>query len=823
MAGRGGGGGGGPKGQGGGSGRSLPPAAAADGSPPNPSVPRHPRDEYSGGGGGASNGALPVAVVGGPPQHLRSAAPQTAWADRSTLSQTAESAPAGGGGAQQHSQSAMSATIHSSNIRHHRQSGMKKRQQQQRPNPPPPPITPSIPDRLAATAITGTFEFLKLSAHAFPTVFGAVVAKLDATTPLRLKHWFRILNEAIQQLVRVLAATPSGRVFRYKFVELFRHLVGGASSDASRQVLVDSTSCLVKGFAALNTPEVHEFLRQSAVTGCRVLDALPQFRELAHDVPQLACSMAQLLDDPHTTVAVAQVAAYLLHALEMEHANGYRRSVQSKEQRREEAEKSSRRRRERSRRQQATYDDARAVLTDPNATVEQALLASILGPDVVVDQEDEDGASIPSNVFLDGDGGGDHEDDDHETDDRDKRRQQLHVDWDEQASLRQQVDSSQEGSSGQQRTPTRRRGDAGTADDHGVQEEGKPLEWHERARDDVDVALLREKIHRAASSSKRQHLQQPAPSAPAAAGAVDNDADVVPRTEGYVDVEDLAEARSPRPDHHRARARTALHLDQTGMDEELVGNVAPNQVPMESSSDDDDSDASVVADNTTKRKAGEGAVDHFYRVLDVCLEQQRTDTMKWVVEQEEQQQENGVEPRHGNVRKHPQSESLGIDNPVVSSSDTLKRQLDAFKAHFGSNVQPVVDGDASALYGVLKHRRLVLLVLAVALLTVLVFTSFACYGMYVFFRSSAPTVQAERQLPAKEMASSSSSSSGAAREVVIRVIREVVHVDINGQALDPSDVKHTAVSDEGIDDITRCVAESDEGVDDITRCVTEAI
>ena len=56
--------------------------------------------------------------------------------------------------------------------------------------------------------------------------------------------------------------------------------------------------------------------------GCRVVDvaAMDRNKTLIHDFYDLLWSGVELANDPATTVAMAEVAAYLCHALEMEDA-----------------------------------------------------------------------------------------------------------------------------------------------------------------------------------------------------------------------------------------------------------------------------------------------------------------------------------------------------------------------------------------------------------------------------------------------------------------------------------------------------------------------
>jgi hypothetical protein len=194
-----------------------------------------------------------------------------------------------------------------------------------------------------------------------------------------------------------------------------------------------------------------------------------------------------------------------------------------------------------------------------------------------------------------------------------------------------------------------------------------------------------------------------------------------------------------------------------------------------------------VHDNHNRQTEAAPAVLRFYRTLDDLLEQKRAQK---VAEPESSDEEFNFT----NQRAVP---SAG------SSNDTRK--------FFQARVKKLRDGQVELRCarttqrrkGVTKFRELaklhqgfVLVVLGIVLLCTLALFGFAVFGMHTFvqMQSKSTSYGAQpviSQLPANP-------------EVVIRIIREVVHVREDGSVIETA--SDSAVSDEELEKVTECVA-----------------
>eukprot|EP00978_Attheya_sp_CCMP212_P038178 scaffold186698_cov55-Attheya_sp.AAC.2 len=214
---------------------------------------------------------------------------------------------------------------------------------------------------------------------------------VTSVTPIRVQDWCRIGTKSIHQFfsVMVWGDTPEGNRFRSRLSTVITDdLVEVVSCDKGRQVLVDSVGAVVKLADALGTPQVKALLEHVAVLTCRIADAAstPAAKQLYHNLPEAIWAFFELAADPHTTLALAEVTAYLCHALEMEHVlhrPAERRQLSAQNQKfiRLKRKRRARQRHERNRHHRATYLDP-VMLHDADdgidaPTVEQVILSSM--------------------------------------------------------------------------------------------------------------------------------------------------------------------------------------------------------------------------------------------------------------------------------------------------------------------------------------------------------------------------------------------------------------------------------------------------------------
>jgi hypothetical protein len=195
-----------------------------------------------------------------------------------------------------------------------------------------------------------------------------------------------------------------------------------------------------------------------------------------------------------------------------------------------------------------------------------------------------------------------------------------------------------------------------------------------------------------------------------------------------------------------------------------------------------------VLENLNSQREEAPAVLQFYRTLDDLLERKRA---KRVAEQESSDEEFD----YSNQRAAP---SAG------SSKDTWK--------FFNARVKTLRDGQVERRRSrttqrrkrVTKFRELaklqqgyLLVVLVIFLLCTLVLVGFAGFGMYTFVRMKSKATSRGAQTVISQPRSNP--------EVVIRIIREVVHVREDGSVIDTAS-DDSAVSDEELEKVTECVA-----------------
>jgi len=511
--------------------------------------------------------------------------------------------------------------------------------------------------------------------------------------------------------------------------------------------------CCVKFADALHTPEFKDLLEQVSVLACRVVDAAASGRnkQLLHNWNTMVWSGCELLADPSTTLALAEVTSYLCYALEMEDAALHNFSK----------EELAARRKERSQYQRATYVDP-TLVTDPEATVEQVILSSMGVTTQTGERDDVDDSSIPSSVVVE---------------------QTQESEW-EQSSIRQKVE--------EQRSVV----------DAALHEEDEESEWHERAKNGVDLPLLKEEITRRAVEVERQRTFRTKPSTTTSSAAAqvkstdrqqrDRRSEQKPQREGDMEevgvvttVEDEEEEGEDVPARPASSAKSKVQLQVS------PGDDGPPCEPTITYN----KEGWPHAKNTLPLE-GETPENYFYRTLDEMLNQKRKDAVRsmftgYVKDAVKQ-------PKEGKVRTRQAQQSK-----ISPSKGTVKQRLTALGAQIDENLDQEDRRKLKEMEQVVhKHKRLVYAGLALLGLIVVAWIGFGCYGIYCLSYPSAFSSLRK----AKSVLTRSPVHSN--QEIVIRVIREVVHVDQEGNVLEGKGSESTVVSQEGIDKITQCVAQA---------------
>lgn len=673
-----------------------------------------------------------------------------------------------------------------SNKRHHQQHRNRRRSHastdsHSAPSEPQlPQHAPSLPDRIGAAALGGTMDLLKLTGGLALNTTGALVAPpLHVTrtillpqllaalktvvadlTPRRLKDWFRILYTSLHHVVSVLQTTQRGAALRSLLVTCVVDVVELLTSDASRQVLLDSMSCWVKFAEAMNTPQTHAYLSQLAVTACRFMDALASGRSkrLAHDTSRLMQSLSQLVADPVTIVALAQVTAYIVYALEAEDAHLYDENENDEKNKTIRTAAQQRRRKERDEAQAQTYT-SKYTTSDPDATVEQVILSSLGecdingGGAVEIEQENDtvnNGLdAIPKNVEV-------------------RKQQQQSVEDDLQESW-QPIAAT---------TLTE------------MDDELLELRWDDKARTGVDVAYLH--VHITERTRKLQEQEQmlqqksaaslPKSRQPIVETVMDDEDGQSAADDLSVEIEELQE--KCRTQKKNLKTQPRIGLDDTTT-QECDCPAGTSSIPLNLFPDD----------SRLQALEGETSLDHFYRILDQTLEENRMDAFKSVLSAKDKEStttstENTAPlQQRGRVLYDPQNGNLDQINAKVP----IKHMLNSLRGEIAEERRR---RGAGATTGQRKYAWIGLFTVLVSLWIVL-----GCYGLYSLVNRP---FQGQGRAPVGIFGQEDSGSPNQ-QELVIRVVREVVHVDKRGNVIDRGGHTATILDEKALDKLTQCV------------------
>ena len=707
-----------------------------------------------------------------------------------------------------------------------------RRQPYHRPNnrvvqddaPSPTAAGPSLPDQVLASAVAGTVEFLKVAGGWTLTATGKVVAPplhitrtvvlpqlwqatvqvLGQATPQRVQDWLRIFQLALVQFMAVLGSTESGSEFRHRLVLVLGDLLDCLSSTATRQVVVDLTASVVSLGQALYTPEMKQLGQQWTIALTRILQVLSSGRvqQALLDGHELWWALCAVWADPQTTAAVAEVTAYLCYALEMEdalldgaagHCSQDKKETEPARRTKQKQQQQQRRRQHRGAYQQTTYHD-RVLLRNPNTTVEEAILSS-LG---VSDQPKKDcqvpgfSASLNERVTKGNSG-----------------------------PVCPNDDNDQDSCSANDKDTTTASFDdyQGHYDDPRSNANRSAVHWDERARNDVHVEYLRNQIAQHHSPARTAPIQRHTPPSTSTSSTV-----VVPDVEdGPTNEDTRSSIHSPttrgggRPSRTRKRARTPI--DTAPMAEQ-----GPEWVP-EPLTNAPSQTATATLLQTPTENDDDTAADYFHRVLHDFLSQKRAQGVDRVL-QDQLNASNGPDnavasfwTRPGRVTTNNTTNNNKEKQPQVTEPvDSIRQQLQALRnelAHKTTTQQqrtavassrsssvssPKPTTTARALSFVQRHKWWILVGVALWFL-LLVTTGFglACYGFYALVWAS----------PAAGPSPQSFHHHHPEDDVVIRIVRQVVHVDAQGRVLDLNHVEHAPkkpLSDQELDQISHCIA-----------------
>jgi hypothetical protein len=653
---------------------------------------------------------------------------------------------------------------------------------------------PSLPDRIAATALTGTLELLRHVGEAtlhttgalvapplhltrtvvLPNLWAALVDYLASSSPVRLQDWFRIVQSSAYHIYHALQNTEAGHALSQRVWIVAADLVSCLCADSTRQVLVDAMATMVK---------LADLSLQATLTACRAIDALSSGRckLLAYDVRAAWAAAVALAADPVTITALAEVTAYLCYALEMEESalaaaaaaashhgsnrDGTETTATATARTGGMATRSGpQRRRERNIYQNITTTQADTL--QGGRSVEDVILGS-LGTTGITNNTSNDAAFSDSDdpstattpIILNSNILG-------KSNPKHAGRNSAHEDA-ATSSL----------SSAPPRSAT-----AASSNYH---------EWHhERARRDVNVQALRQGIEERAVRLKAEKHYQSVHLAAAGASAAavplvpestanesmpriqPNGTAVAPQsnddTGENLDLEELGvvytvEEKDPNGTQHNDQAEREQSTNTT--QRRRVALTESQSFPADSHTMTDSNDVAQALrdDDPLKESIQDGtSVQQFHRILAEILTAQRDEAIRQTLAGGKDKRTRL--PTIGTLRRRPTTttNASGTTTSMAGRQTTVRDRLAALRAELVTGPSATEMERLNRIKRVLgKEGKMVLVIGAMVVAAIALFwIAFGCYGLYMFFRSTPLPLPHAHVVPS------------ATQEIVVRIIRE---------------------------------------------------
>lgn len=440
-------------------------------------------------------------------------------------------------------------------------------------------------------------------------------------------------------------------------------------------------------------------------------------KQLMNDFKETLWSGVELMSDPSTILALAEVTATLCHTLEMEDAL-YRR-MKEKPQRRFERNQFTT--------QAYTEPD---LMRHTDVTVEQVIMSG-LGGDYT--QPPRGGGPPLGSVAFEN-----------------------------------PVDMA-----------------ATSASDGSIPPEDQ---WTKAGRDKVDSPYLEQKIRSRSQQMEQQRMlrttittRPPEATIVGQSSKQDNSEGLRDEIEDLVLVETVVEEEGDSNDTHEAalqRQNTPKANNTIETSKQSVTYVDHKDFRPECVGREDSTGAMLPAES-------DSAVSHFYRTLDDLLAEKRAQTFDELVERDEMDVINCLASRADKCAK-------GRDalNPTVTAMDALDsikavlngKDKGSLKQVFAALRRSAKDGDSNAAHAIFgraktkkKTSTLPAFLVASLLSFALLWFGFGCYGIYAFVES--------RFVGRVATVASTSTKSGT-QDIVIRIVKEVVHVNQQGDRID---------------------------------------
>lgn len=354
---------------------------------------------------------------------------------------------------------------------------------------------------------------------------------------------------------------------------------------------------------------------------------------------------------------------------------------------------------------------------------------------------------------------------------------------------------------------------------------------YQKARNSVNIGLLREKISQRATNIERTGPLPPyyESGKPVAVGSTSASTPAVRDKEPQYLNNNTSRAAPDQDNNYEEQGDfedigvvTTVHED--GTLPKLKRTAARQHVRLEASNDSDDADIpkEVPVPGKSKQddfdmewpnlvdpfpKENETSVHHFHRILDQVLEQKRGQAVETFLN--DHADGKGI-AKDGRAAKRQTRAAAAVTGPTgtnsndrVSVKDTIKQRLAKIRAEVSSGLSKEELGQVNRVETIVREYHVLVTIALVAIVVIaFMWIAFGCYGIYVFFN---PSVQSSWNMAKSALGGHTTSSpSSAAQEIVVRIVRTVVHVNTDGSII--SQGPDSSVTQEGYDKISQCVA-----------------
>jgi hypothetical protein len=328
-------------------------------------------------------------------------------------------------------------------------------------------------------------------------------------------------------------------------------------------------------------------------------------------------------------------------------------------------------------------------------------------------------------------------------------------------------------------------------------------DWKNAARESVDVGYLHQKISQRASGMERQQLLRTTVTTTAQSAVSPSRSRVPMRQQEELkeDIEDLVsetvEDDDGSADSYTIRRQSTMRQSNVSKPSKTKAEASHIPVaydePENEDFNDDERETTPISDPPPLATIdAEQATNRFFRSLDELMEKKRAEALRSVLDNSDSTKAAAWYPKAaaaagaGNER--------GQDTMKQRMRDTLATTRSAIgvggRTKTGKTQQP------------LKEKETVLSIVIVAWIGFVALTWFVlgCYGLYVIIFGS-PKAGALNL----DSLFSMLKPSAPANEVVIRIVREIVHVSSDGSVLQTL-ADASPVKDVDMDKVTECIA-----------------